>query len=99
MRAHINVSSNDDNDNSNNKSNNQTTVMDDALTNLSLERMRMVTKLNRRSLRAPEKSKHHNVTRRNQEVTGVSQCPSMCHMSALLLGRMSNSDPDDCTNT
>ena len=36
-------------------------VMDDTLISVSLEPMRMVTKLNRKSLRAPEKSGHHNV--------------------------------------
>ena len=37
--------------------------MDDTLTILSLEPMKMVTKLNRKSLRALEKSGHDNVPR------------------------------------
>ena len=45
--------------------------MDDTLTILSLEPMRMVTKLNRKSLRALEKSGHHNVPKRIQDVSGV----------------------------
>ena len=46
------------------------------------EPMRMVTKLNRKSLRALEKSGHHNVLGKIQQVSGVgSQCPSMCHMA------------------
>ena len=45
--------------------------MDDTLTILSLEAMKMVTKLNRKSLSALGKSGHHNVSGRKQEVSGV----------------------------
>ena len=48
-----------------------TDVMDKILIIVSLEPMRMVTKLNRKSLGALEKSGHHNVPERNQEVSGV----------------------------
>ena len=44
----------------------------------SLEPMRMVIKLNRKSLRALKKSGHHNVPRRNQ---GVVHSARVCHMS------------------
>ena len=36
-------------------------MMDDTLMIISFEPMRMVTRLNRKSLRASEKSEHHNV--------------------------------------
>ena len=45
--------------------------MDGTLTILTLGPMKMVPKLNRKTLRALEKSGHHNVPRRNQEVSGV----------------------------
>ena len=40
--------------------------------------MRMVTKLNRKSLRAQEKSGHHDVPGRNQEVTRVVHSACLC---------------------
>ena len=46
-------------------------MMDDTLTTVSLEPKKMVTKLNRKSPRAPKKSGRHNVPGRNQEVPGV----------------------------
>ena len=52
--------------------------MDDTLTILSLEPMRMVTKLNRKSLRAQEKSGHHNVPGGEQEVSGVFHSARLC---------------------
>ena len=48
--------------------------MDDTLTILFLEPMRMVIKLSRKSPRTVEKSGHQNVTGRNQEVSGVVHC-------------------------
>ena len=53
-------------------------VMDDTLTILSTEPMRMVSKLNRKSQRALEKSGHHNVPRRKQEVLGVVHIARLC---------------------
>ena len=46
----------------------QSRMMDDSLTIVSLEPMKMVTKLNRGSLRAQGKSGHHNVPERKQDV-------------------------------
>ena len=54
--------------------------MDDTLTILSLEPMRMVTKLNRKSLRALGKSGHHNVLEMSQEVSGVVHSARLCVM-------------------
>ena len=47
------------------------TVMEDTLATLSHEPKKKVTKLNRKSLGAPEKSGHHSVPGRDQEVSGV----------------------------
>ena len=52
--------------------------MDDTLTTLSLEPMRMVTTLNRKSLGAQEKSGHHKVSGRNQEVSRVVRSARLC---------------------
>ena len=56
----------------------QAPLVDETLTSLSLEPMRMVTKLNRKSPRALEKSSHHNVPGRNQDVSGVVHCARLC---------------------
>ena len=71
--------------------------MDDTLTVVSLEPLKMVTKLHRRSMKAQGKSGHHNVPGRKQDVPGVVQSAprKMCHMSTLLFGHLS----DDCSNT
>ena len=53
----------------------------DTLISVSLEPMRMVTKLNRKTLRAPEKSGHHNMPGGNQEVLGVVHSARLCHRS------------------
>ena len=55
-------------------------LMDDTLTILSIETTRMVTKLNRKSLRALEKSGHHHVPGRKQEVSGVVDSGRLCVM-------------------
>ena len=53
-------------------------MMDNTLIIVSLEPMRMVTKLKRKSLRPLEKSGHHNVPGRNQEVSGVVHSVRLC---------------------
>ena len=50
--------------------------MDEQL--LHLSQKRMITKLSRQSLRGLEKSGHHNVPGRNQEVSGVVHSASVC---------------------
>ena len=50
----------------------------DTPTILSLEKMRMVTKRSRESLRALEKSGHQNVPERNQEVSEVVHNAHLC---------------------
>ena len=52
--------------------------MDDTLTTLSLEQMRMVTQLSRKSLRALEKSGRRNVPGRDHEVSGVDLSARLC---------------------
>ena len=54
------------------------TMIDDTLTILSLEPMRMVTLFNRKSLRALEKSGQRNVPGRKQEVSGVVHSARLC---------------------
>ena len=54
----------------------QSRMMDDSLTIVSLEPMKMVTK--RGSLRAQGKSGHHNVPQRKQDVSGVVQSARLC---------------------
>ena len=55
--------------------------MDDTLTNLSLEPMIVVTKLNRKSLRALENSTHNVPQRKTRSLKGRPQCSYMCHVS------------------
>ena len=52
--------------------------MDDTLIIVSLEPMRMVTTLNRKSLRALEKAGHQNVTGKNQVVSEVVHSARLC---------------------
>ena len=54
------------------------TVKDDTLIIVSLEPVRMVTQINRKPLRAQEKSGHHNVPRRNQQVSRVIRSAHLC---------------------
>ena len=66
------------------------TLMDDTLTSVSLEPMRKVTKLNRKSLRTLEKSGHHDVLEgilKSQESFTVPVHVSCVH-----------TDPDNCSN-
>ena len=53
-------------------------VMDDTLIAVSLLPMRMVTKLNRKSRRAPGKSGHHNVPGKNREVSRAVHSAPLC---------------------
>ena len=67
----------------------------------------LTVKLIRKSLGAQEKSGHHKVSGRNQEVSGVVRSARLCvtcqHLlptsSPPPLGHMSNPDPDNCSNT
>ena len=53
-------------------------MMDDNLIKVPLEPMRMVRKLHRKSMRAPEMSGHHIVHRRTQEILGVFHTAHQC---------------------
>ena len=56
----------------------------------------MVTKLNRKALIEQEEVGSPQCARKESgSLRSRSQCPSLCRMSTLLLGHMSNSDPDD----
>ena len=55
----------------------------------------MVTKLNRKSLKEQkEVGSPQCAGKESGSLRSRSQCPSVCRMSTLLLGHMSNSDPD-----
>ena len=74
-------------------------LMDDTLTILSPEPMRMVTKLNRKSLKALENSGHHRAPRKKQEVSEAVQSARLCftsdHSSS---GTCQLPGPDGCSN-
>ena len=57
------------------------------------------SKINRKSLRALGKvGSPQCAGKKSRSLRSRSLSPSVCHMSTLLLGHMSNSDPDDCSN-
>ena len=75
------------------------TMMDDTLTNLSLEPMKIVTQLNRKSLRALEEvGSPHCARNETVSLRCRSQCPSVCHTSTLSLGHMTTVQTFSATN-
>ena len=66
--------------------------------NLTDDAQKMVTKVNRKSLRAEEISGHHNVPGRNQEVSRAVRSARLCVACQHPFEHTSNSDPNDYSN-